>query len=780
MTSGFADLRRCAVRRAGTWIVVCAALAWGAPAGAADRGADKVKDLESEAMDLQAQVEQLRVNFTERSGLIGVSEARERYEDAVYLFLVGDFEAAATSFYILVQSNALGSADLARDSEWYLAECLFEMDNYHTAEEAYRSILDKGPSHPYFADSVRRAMEVQGLVKDWEAFDSFYNLYIVTGRVPATDLINYTLGKSFYRRGEYGRAKSMFDQIAPGGPYFGRARYFVGVMMVREKDYPSAVEEFTKVDADPVTDEAHQAVHEQATMALARLHYEMGEFAAAQTAYGRITKDSPLYADELYESVWTFIKQEKWNEALAQVDIFLLAFPAHRYTAPMRILQGHLHMKLQAYDNARMAYEQVVEAYTPLLRKFDGLQTNPVALREFLGEFSGATSGGAEVIPGYAEELLRSRNDVGRAADAWGTLMLERKELAEAEHMVDDLKGAVSGSRDVLGNFVAARNELAGVRGNSLSLRNRLLESEGAWLKSRIGSNYKVELADIQRQRAAAFDSVAEESGTEATRSDKVQIYDEQIHEIQQRAFRISQAAQEAQGTARATTEYLAAGQSRLPAADSQRLRNDLEREQQSLAAAIVELEQVQSEVTRRRILRTVETTRSNDDTGRRRQVIQRYEDLRRRLAEYRRYTTDPDAAATFARFDRLWQLAEAVERTSDETARVLAVSESRELSAVNQRLALEIDHVGALRVELDASVADTEALALNVLSGGLDAVRAQFQDDVLLADKGIVDVYWLRKTATTDEIATLNAERTRLMRQLDDQFRLVRENLDK
>ena len=74
------------------------------------------------------------------SGLIGVSEARQRYEDAVYLYLIGDFDTAATSFYILVQSRALGNVDLTRDSEWYLAECLFEMENYRTADEAYKDI----------------------------------------------------------------------------------------------------------------------------------------------------------------------------------------------------------------------------------------------------------------------------------------------------------------------------------------------------------------------------------------------------------------------------------------------------------------------------------------------------------------------------------------------------------------------------------------------------------------------------------------------------------------
>src|SRR5262245_53177972 len=128
-------------------------LALGGSASAAERsgGGDKLKDLEVEATTLAAAVEELRVNFTDRSGLIGVAEARSRYEDAVYLYLIGDFTSAATAFYILVQSNALGNAELARDADWYFAESLFEIGNYATAIEAYRAIIDAGPAHPYFA-----------------------------------------------------------------------------------------------------------------------------------------------------------------------------------------------------------------------------------------------------------------------------------------------------------------------------------------------------------------------------------------------------------------------------------------------------------------------------------------------------------------------------------------------------------------------------------------------------------------------------------------------------
>lgn len=157
---------------------------------AVDKGtSDRLRDLEAEITGLVDEVAALKVNFTERSGLIGVNEARERYEDAVYLYLVGDYEPAATSFYILVTSRALGNGELARDSEWYLAECLFELQNYATAEQAYGAILKVGASHPYMADSVRRLLEIHGLTGDVAAFDLLYNEWIASGRVPPTELV---------------------------------------------------------------------------------------------------------------------------------------------------------------------------------------------------------------------------------------------------------------------------------------------------------------------------------------------------------------------------------------------------------------------------------------------------------------------------------------------------------------------------------------------------------------------------------------------------------------
>lgn len=762
-------------------IGVVALLCAASPARAADKATvERLREIETEVGSLTGQVEELRVNFTERSGLIGVTEARERYEQAVYLYLVGDYANAASSFYILVQSRALGNADLARDSEWYLAECLFEMENHRTALEAYRAIVDRGAAHPYFVDAVRRALETTGILGDVQGFDTLYNTYIVTGKVQANELINYTLAKSFYRRGERARSKSMFEALPAESLYFTRARYFLGVLMIEEKNYAQAILEFQKVEAAAVPDDEHRQVLELAQLALARLYYETGDFPQASVYYGKIGKGSPYFADQLYESVWTHIKQGSFAEARNQVDIFLMAFPEHRYTADLKLLQGHLHMKTSAYEDARAAYERVVDEYTPMIERLDSVSGESTEMRGFLANVAGertATSGASQ-LPAYAIEMLLGRDDVKRATTAWDELTTQEKELEAGERMVRELELAMTGNANVLGTFLTARTEISGLRNSVDSVRDRLLEVEVAYLRPRVPTQLRAELAQLHDERIEVFSDIASTGAGEGVQNDKVQVYDEQVREVQQRAFRVGQVAQEAKALASSTADQIP--QSRLAASDALSVRQEMERQVAELDEALKQLEHLQSEVVRRNILRTVEPTAATPDDGRHAKLLAVYGDLRRRTAGYRRHATDADAGAVFAQIDRVWAQLDQLDQSAGETSRVLAAAEARETSTVRTRLAAEAQRVAELRRELDRQSAESETLALRVLRGGMEGLETEFRDNVLEADKGIVDVYWLRKSGASDEMQALAEEQSKLLRELDEKYRIVRENLER
>jgi len=184
-------------------------LSFGSVQAASDRSTpSNLKSLEDDVTELSTSIDTIQQNFSQRSGMIGVEEAKKRYEEAVYKYLIGDFEAASTEFFILVRSKSLANQSLAHDAEWYLGECLFELGNYRTATEAYRGILDIGPTHPFFSDGVRRSLESFAILGDDALFDSYYNTYIATGKVKTTDLINYTLAHSFRLRSQAERNKA--------------------------------------------------------------------------------------------------------------------------------------------------------------------------------------------------------------------------------------------------------------------------------------------------------------------------------------------------------------------------------------------------------------------------------------------------------------------------------------------------------------------------------------------------------------------------------------------
>lgn len=748
-------------------------------ASAADRATgDRLRELEAELGRTGAEIDDTRLNFTERSGLIGVSEARRRYEDAVYAYLVGDFEGAATDFYILTQSRALGNAELARDSEWYLAECLFEMNNLRTADESYRVIVDKGNTHPYFADAVRRALEVRGILGDDAGFTAYYNTYIVSGKVPATDLVNYTLAKAFVRRAELPRAKALFDAIPTSSGQYARSRYQLGVLMIQEGNLPAAISEFQKVESVTVSDADAERIRDLAILALGRLYYEEGDFPKASAYYDRIPKSSAEFSDKLYEAVWSFVKQERWEDALSQVDIFLLAYPEHRRAAQLELLRGHLHMKLKQYDEAKKAYEEVAAAYSPVAARLDEIGVDAASAGRFLDRIG--DTGGTSGLPPYAIEMLLGRDDVGRALQAFLAIRSQRDEIEEAERDLADLQTALSGDSDALGMFVTARNRLTTMRGAGLSMRGRLLDVEINYLRSRSSGATKAEIMVLAKELEAALASDDDVGSTVGTTTDRLQIYEAQVREVQQRAFRVQQVAEEAVATGKSVAEVLSGGSSKLSLADQDALRAELAIVRGDLEKALIEVESTQSEITRRRIMRTVERAAVSEDQGERSSALARYGALRGRLATYRRNVQDTDSASIYAQIDRLWGELDSLETRSAEAARVVSTGEARETQAVRQRLAATAQKVTELKRDIDTESATTEALAARVALGGVRAVGVEFEGSVVDAEKGVVDVYWIRKSETADEQDELIAQQAKLLAELNDRFRIIRENLDR
>jgi tetratricopeptide (TPR) repeat protein len=707
--------------------------------------------------DIEGSLRALQEDFSQRKGLLGTAEARMRYTEAVYYFLMGEYGKSARAFFTLVESGALVDKGLLGDSEWFLGESLFEMGNLTLAEEAYQSIIDQGFGHPFFSDAVRRQLEVYGLTGKADRFFSLYNSYVVTNRVKPNDLIVYTLGKSFYRQKDFLRAKSLFTDIQPESPLYGKARYFLGTVRVVEKNLTGAIAEFTKATEVSAEDETQSEVVELAHLALGRLYFETDQLDASSTHYQRIGRDSKYFSEALYEMVWTYIKDESYNEALRAVEIFLLAFPEHQFTAELKLLQGNLHMKLLNYKQALDTYEGVVQEYSPIQIRLDQLALDAMQSERWfkkLTELDDASGYETSGLPAFAVEMLVNQPDFSRTKETVSELNFQQEEITDSEEIIAEIEAALGGELETLGSFRRAREQLEQVYGEVLRLQIEMLSVKEQHLLETLKGSAVSALRPLQTRLQQLADAERRVSDISSKASDKLQVYDEQVRSVQSRAFRSYQEVNRLREEADALVEMLDSGNSPLWSEHVVRVRAKILKVRTALDEEIRVARSLQSDVARRTIIAPVERSSGQVDTRRARDLIQK--ELGALHVQFQGVEKQVGGSNILGEWKEAWQRLAKIGSGAAAVAKSMNNLESTEILSVRSRLQVERLSVEAARIDVNGLGGEAQVLAIDVTKAGFAELEGVFGSQILRADVGIVDVYWNEKNLISEEIERL------------------------
>jgi hypothetical protein len=503
-----------------------------AHAGRAENSA-RADRIEAEIERLLSTATRVESSVAPGRGFITAEQAVQRYQDYVFFHLVGRHEQAAEGFFTLVTTGALTDAGLHFDAEWYLAESLFKMGNTKTAEANYRVILDD-PRHPFREDAVRRLLEIY--IDDDDAFQRLYESEIVSGRVRASDLVTYSVGKAFFRKGDRVQAKSTLGDLTKESPYYRKGRYILGAIMVVEGNLETAAQIFRSIVELSVETTDDRRVLDLSLLALGRIYMELGLYQEASGFYARISADSEYLADKLYEEIWTLIKQkeeirqirtrsakdlpaeeiallqrreqELVAQALRGVDLFLLRFSDHPYTARLRLVQGHLHTQAAEYQSALTAYEAVVSEYAPVRERFREFVESPDKPREYfeqLLKLGDKFQGTRDQLPAFAMSMVLADVELGRAMTIYRDLERQRQMLATSEAIIQELRQALSNATGI-GGFDTLRYDAQFARSLIVQRHYELLELEDAILEDALSGDAK---RQVVAQRAALVDAQA-------------------------------------------------------------------------------------------------------------------------------------------------------------------------------------------------------------------------------------------------------------------------------
>lgn len=308
------------------------------------------------------------------------TRAKERLKDAIELYRKGLFETAALSLAEIAESSSNEYETVKDDAEFYLAVCLYQLGLHQSALNYFDRVVPRGSAHPHYAQTLKwlallahRLKVDTGLLKKIATFP--------TDKFPAElrDELLYLIGRHYFNIGDGVRAASYLAEVTPRSRYYAKAKYFVGLVAVKDDNAKAAVKAFRTVIEieDGQGYEGAEKVKEMGALALARAYYSVERFPLAEQRYAAIGRTSPLWLDSLFESSWAYFRQRKYERAMGNLFTLNTPFFEKEYYPESAIVQAVILFRNCKYARVRKTLTAFQQVYAPLEKKLSEFIDKP-------------------------------------------------------------------------------------------------------------------------------------------------------------------------------------------------------------------------------------------------------------------------------------------------------------------------------------------------------------------------------------------------------------------
>jgi hypothetical protein len=453
----------------------------------------------------QFAAEVLRLENEKIPPLTGESKFSEWLNVAEVARLSGNFQDASLLYYGVVEMPLGGSVDKSLQGKPQyteaihgLAESLFEIGNYKSAEFYYKQLLSM-KNHTYHDRAINRLIELAAIMRDREAVTDYYQRYLENGGGSPPSEVLYTLGRSFFLNEKDAEAVAELGKIQPRDRYYMRAQYMTAAVHVRADRYDEALKIFAKIvqEIEPVVDEDRQVV-ELAYLARGRIFYEQGKVDEAVDAYQYIQTDSQYLATMLYEMIWTYISRgqslrsdpelpteeerikaanKEYGRALERLSYLEILEPDSELTPDIQLLVGNLEVQREQFEEAAVAFQKVLDRFEPADLEMQELMENPEARGKLLKELLALEAGGLSSqssLPPIAARRAAENSEVADALRIFKEIQQSRDEVEATRLVIEKLEMALSQN-----NRTNLFRETAGPLGRAESLEGALLKTRG-------------------------------------------------------------------------------------------------------------------------------------------------------------------------------------------------------------------------------------------------------------------------------------------------------------
>jgi tetratricopeptide (TPR) repeat protein len=413
-----------------------------------------------------------------------------RLANGELLFLLKDYTRAELVLSEVIEE--FPNTPSYPDALWLRGDAYYATHDYLAARRDFRALVDRGAEprfQTYLGKALARLVDVALRLDDPP--QSLEPLIEKFNQVPANQVdaaLFYARGKAEFRLGAWNDAAAAFSQVAVGTALTHQARYFQGLVAMRVArasaaanpsnkgvNYKPAIEAFRAVaDLAPDSPE-HRHVIDLAWMGVARLFYEMEQYAQASEAYAKVGRDSPEFDTMLYELAWVYVRLGDADRAERALEVLMVSNPNSEYISDATLLRADLLLRAGAFDRALKFYEAIRSEYDPMRGKVEAFldSTNDVSVfYDKLAQQQLDLLGVNEQLPPIAVHWAREAEDGPRAFAVIDDENASKALIGESNQLVEKLSALTQAS-----TRVRAFPELEAGETLALGLLNRLSRS---------------------------------------------------------------------------------------------------------------------------------------------------------------------------------------------------------------------------------------------------------------------------------------------------------------
>jgi TolA-binding protein len=766
-----------------------AALGWAALAScsvvfAPHARAQDARKLEQELRDLEISTQQLVAEPLRGQELRSATFVEERLTDGELFYRLQDYVRASIILTDIVDNYPQHRA--YPDALYLLGESLYAAKDYLGARTRLRQLIaraDEASFRPYAAKSLGRLIEIAIHTRDFDGVEGYFTAlaklppqeveaatayyrakYLYNKAVPTDDV---TRGDTDLKTASVAvsgleDARKAFEVVQSNSPFYPQARYFVGVILTLQRQFPQAIEAFRSVLRSPATTPEHQQVAELTQLALGRLYYESDQLDQAIELYQSVPRTSKWFDTALFEISWVYIRMGDSTRAERALEVLAIASPDSKYLADGSILRGNLLLRNGQLDEAAKVFADASAKFGPTRDKLDKViadhQDTQAYFRDVVRDnievFDASSIFPAEAVPFASEEA-----DMERALSTLADLAQARDLVRETSELMRRLDDGISGN-NVVNVFADTRR----MRQRTTATRNR-----AATLRS--------DLADIEERNAPAGGELA------SIRQERKQL-ESAIESMPEREEDFSERDDELLGGYKGLTRDI----------------SELDVELLGMEARIVATERFLADTQDARMNPQGVLSMQTELSGQRGAVGDyqtQIKELKFQLESARlqvgvgdaRYQRDDEVRARYNKLvEREHQLAGASNPTYDNLMRRLGaidasvtVRDGQIDQVVSERVAsmrgvlnTEGTNVEGYRKRLGELEVQAEDVIGGVTAANFGAVRARFYDLVLRADVGNIDVSWADREEHRQRVELMTRQRATEIKALDDEFQEI------